>query len=176
MAASTSTNRQQFRSLLASIADKAKATLPECNGRVESAVKLVLNDDIEYHAEDGSALVNSCTNAGRVYHVKGGVCDCQDFARAPRGFCKHRLAVAMLVRLHEALPDDAPVAAPVAPLPEAPASVNLKVLVAGHEVMVTLRDTDEATLFERLHAVLKRSDVRPLPKPQPRQQWRKRGA
>jgi len=44
----------------------------------------------------------------------------------------------------------------------------------GHEVMITLRDFDETALLGRLEALLRRSDVRPLPKPAPRQQWRKR--
>jgi hypothetical protein len=63
------------------------------------------------------------------------------------------------------------------PLPEAAASLNLKVLFQGHEVMVTLRGDTEAELFERLQAVLKRPDIRPVPKPAPRSQgqhWKRR--
>jgi hypothetical protein len=48
-------------------------------------------------------------------------------------------------------------------LPEAPASINLKVLIQGHEVMVTLRDRNEATLLARLQTLLKRQDIRPIP-------------
>jgi hypothetical protein len=55
-----------------------------------------------------------------------------------------------------------------APLPEAPASANVRVLIAGHEVQVTLRDTDETALLARLAALLKRADIRPIPKPAPR--------
>jgi hypothetical protein len=39
--------RQAFRAAVAEIAEKAKATLPECNGRVDSAVKIVLAGDVE---------------------------------------------------------------------------------------------------------------------------------
>ena len=65
--------------------------------------------------------------------------------------------------------------APRGALPEAPASANVRVLVQGHECQITLRDHDEAALLTRLGAVLKRSDVRPLPKPAPRPQgqWKK---
>ena len=91
MSATVTPNRQRFRAVLAEMAAKARTTLPECNGRVDSAMKLVLTDDIEYHREDGSALVNSCTDPQRVYHIKGNVCDCRDFEYAPRHYCKHRV-------------------------------------------------------------------------------------
>ena len=62
------------------------------------------------------------------------------------------------------------------PLFEAPASVNLKVLIAGHEVMVTLRGADEGALLTRLDALLKRQDVRPIPKPVKQAgSWKQRG-
>src|SRR5262249_15844201 len=50
---------------------------------------------------------------------------------------------------------------------EAPASVNLKGLLYGHEVMVTLRGENEATLLGRLEALLRRPEIRPIPS-QPR--------
>src|SRR5438309_4107166 len=39
--------RQAWREAVAEIAEKAKAPLPECNGRVDSAVKIVLAGDVE---------------------------------------------------------------------------------------------------------------------------------
>jgi hypothetical protein len=39
-------------------------------------------------------------------------------------------------------------------LPEAPASVNVHVTIGGRDVQVTLRDTDESRLLQRLEAVL----------------------
>jgi hypothetical protein len=61
-----------------------------------------------------------------------------------------------------------------APLPEAPASVNVRVLLAGHEVQLTLRGTDEGQVLQRLQEALARPDVRPLPKPAPKAgAWRK---
>jgi hypothetical protein len=44
---STSPDRPTFRALVADVAAKAKAKLPECNGRVDKAVSLVLQGDVE---------------------------------------------------------------------------------------------------------------------------------
>jgi hypothetical protein len=49
-----------------------------------------------------------------------------------------------------------------APLPEAPASVNVRLLIDGRDCQLTLRDRDEGRLLERLAAVLKQY---PLPQP-----------
>jgi len=45
---------------------KAKATLPECHGRVDAAVKLVLAGDVELLA-DGKAKVASQSNGTTAY-------------------------------------------------------------------------------------------------------------
>lgn len=50
--------RQTWREAVAQIATKAHEKLPECNGRVDSAVKLVLAGDVELLA-DGTAKVAS---------------------------------------------------------------------------------------------------------------------
>jgi hypothetical protein len=84
------TTRQAWRQAVAEIAEKAKAKLPECSGRVDSAVKIVLAGDVELQA-DGTARVASQSNGQTVYHVANGVCSCQDFAKAPHSFCKHRV-------------------------------------------------------------------------------------
>jgi nucleoid-associated protein YgaU len=58
--------------------------------------------------------------------------------------------------------------APDAPaaLPEAPASANVRVTIAGREVQITLRDADETRLLARLEAVLAQFPVAPKPQPQ----------
>ena len=53
--------RQAWRTAVAEIAEKAKAKLPECSGRVDSAVKIVLAGDVELQA-DGTAKVASQSN------------------------------------------------------------------------------------------------------------------
>jgi len=67
--------RQAFRAAVSEIAVKAKATLPDCNGRVDSAVKLVLNGDVEL-LPDGKAKVGSQSNGTTVYHLVNGECTC----------------------------------------------------------------------------------------------------
>jgi hypothetical protein len=67
--------RKAWREAVAEIADKAKVTLPECNGRVDAAVKIVLAGDVELLA-DGKAKVASQSNGQTVYHVVYGECNC----------------------------------------------------------------------------------------------------
>lgn len=92
--------RQTWRDAVAQIATKAHEKLPECNGRVDKAVALVLAGDVELLA-DGTASVASQSNGATVYHVVNGHCDCKDFERAPHGFCKHRLSAAIAKRARE---------------------------------------------------------------------------
>ena len=86
--ATLSPDRAAWREAVAAIAEKAKAKLPECNGRVDKAVALVLNGDVELLA-DGRAKVASQSNGTAEYLVVNGECTCKDFAKAPHGFCKH---------------------------------------------------------------------------------------
>src|SRR5919109_3784528 len=74
--------RKAYREAVAEIAEKAKATLPECNGRVDSAVKIVLAGDVEL-LPDGQAKVASQSNGQTVYHVVNGECTCKDYSKAP---------------------------------------------------------------------------------------------
>ena len=149
--------RKAWRQAVAEIAEKAKAKLPECSGRVDSAVKLVLAGDVELQA-DGTAKVASQSRSQTVYHVANGVCSCQDFAKAPHRFCTHRLAAAITRRAQELLkakvdaaisgsqPTPAQPDAPTAPLPEVPVSITLQATLHGHDVMVTLRGIDFASV------------------------------
>jgi hypothetical protein len=154
----SSTERQQFRQTVAAIADKARAKLPACTSRIDSAVKLVLLGEVTLHA-DGTATVGSCTDPTRTYTVNG-CCDCQDFARAPGQLCKHRLAYGIARRAAELLPPAPEVIPPApAPLGEAPASVNVHLELAGRQVQLTLRDADEGRLLARLETVLQRFPI-----------------
>src|SRR6266849_5930115 len=91
---------QAWRDAVAEIADKAKTKLPECSGRVDSAVKIALAGDVALQA-DGTAHVASQSNGNTAYQVVNGHCDCQDFAKAPHNLCKHRLSAAIVRRVHE---------------------------------------------------------------------------
>lgn len=150
MAAPTA-SRHAFRVALAEIAQKAKATLPEANGRVDAAVAIVLQGDVEL-LHDGSALVGSQADPAKVYRVEHGQCECPNFVRAPAEFCKHRLAVGLLRRATELLASTSEAEGELtprthpAPLPEAPVSITLKAILHGHEVLVTLRGHDFASV------------------------------
>ena len=82
------TTRRVWREAVAEIATKAHEKLPECNGRIERAVKLVLAGDVELLA-DGTAKVASQSSGSTAYHVVNGTCTCRDFEKAPHQFCKH---------------------------------------------------------------------------------------
>jgi hypothetical protein len=126
-------SRAAWLDAVAAIADKAKPKLPECHGRVDKAVALVLNGDVEL-LPDGTAKVASQSTGSTAYHVVNGHCDCRDYEKAPGQLCKHRLSAAIARRAQEltkatladtncqatvpsqpAQPD-----APTAPLPEHP--------------------------------------------------------
>ena len=177
--------RQAFRAAVSEIAVKAKATLPDCHGRVDSAVRLVLNGDVEL-LPDGTAHVASQSNGTTKYFVVNGECQCKDFPKAPSNWCKHRIAAGLhkraVARAHVPL-DAPPTAAQVAPapppvlpaqapasdvpagLPEAPASVNCYVTMAGRQCQLTLRDTDEVRLLVRLQAILAQYPMAPASGP-----------
>src|SRR6266705_5122344 len=159
---------------VAEIAAKAKETLPECNGRVDKAVALVLGGDVEL-LDGGKAKVASQSNGTTGYHVVNGECTCKDFPRAPSGWCKHRIAAGLAKRVaarvraqldtpangqaatpSQPTPAQASPAVPATPLPEAPASINVHLELSGRQVQLTLRDSDEGRLLQRLEAVLQR--------------------
>jgi hypothetical protein len=166
--------RQAWREAVAAIAAKDKETLPECHGRVDSAVKIVLAGDVEL-LEGGKAKVASQSHGTTQYFVVNGTCECRDFVKAPSGWCKHRIAAGLAKRVAARVRAqlDAPAngqaapaseltavqaspAVPSTPLPEAPASVNVHLELAGRQVQLTLRDSDEGRVLARLEAVLER--------------------
>ena len=174
--------RQIWRDAVAEIAEKAKTTLPECNGRVDSAVKIVLNGDVEL-LPDGKAQIASQSNGTTKYFVVNGECECKDYPKAPSHWCKHRIAAGLAKRASTltkqrleqldatsngtttpapeqvdqatvATPVQETVATPILPLPEAPASANCYVTLAGRQIQLTLRDQDEQRLLQRLETLL----------------------
>ena len=187
MAPTFTPDRQTYRKLVAVVARAAKAKLPlAVNGRIESAARLVLWQDVEPQA-DGSILVGSASDPGKQYRLVGTACECQDFqyGKAPDGWCAHRIAAGIHKRVgqmlaappepevvlpegmepfpvndDEPLPEAPPLPAPA--LAEAPASVNVRLQIHRHEVQITLRDHDETRLLGRLEALLQRY---PLPQP-----------
>jgi hypothetical protein len=155
-----STERQQYREILATLAEKTKTKVPSLNGRVEKAMKLALLDDVALHA-DGSATVQSSSDPSRQYELREGTCTCRDWEQAPEHLCQHRLAAGFVRKALTLVPQSTAVetGAPQAALPEAPASVNVHLTIAGRQVQLTLRDADESRLLARLEAVLVRFPI-----------------
>src|SRR2546425_9509086 len=91
--------RTAFREAVAEIAEKAKITLPDCIGRVDSAVKIVLNGDVELLV-DGSARVASQSNGTTKYFIVNGECTCKDYPKAPSFWCKHRISAGLAKRAY----------------------------------------------------------------------------
>jgi hypothetical protein len=114
--------RAIWRQAVSDVATKAHATLLQSAGRIDKAVALVLNGDVEILG-DGTARVASQSNGQTVYHIVNGHCDCRDYEQAPEQWCKHRLAHAIAKRaypLAKAQWDAASHAASATPLPAAP--------------------------------------------------------
>jgi hypothetical protein len=152
--------RIAWREAVAEIAARAKAALPEANGRIESAIKIVLAGDVEL-LPDGKAKVASQSNGQTTYHIVNGSCDCKDFPKAPQSMCKHRIAYgihkrAMTLAKQKLEQLDGQQQPKVEALPEAPASCNVYVTLSGRKVQVTLRDTNETRLLSRLEVLLMR--------------------
>jgi hypothetical protein len=175
--------RKAFRDAVEEVANKARTALPQSNGRIDKAVHLILNSDISIDA-NGEGTIASQSNGTGAYNVgKGFSCPCLDHPKSPRGLCKHILAYHIFTRATALAKqrlaeldaasngtttpapeqvDEAPVATPVQetvatpilPLPEAPASANCYVTLAGRQVQLTLRDHDEQRLLQRLETLL----------------------
>ena len=112
--------RQAWRArAVVAVAGKAQAKLPECSGRVDSAVKLVLAGDVgvlaRWYSQGGS-------HSQRQYGVLivNGHCD-WGFAKAPHSFCKHRLGAAIARRARELVTAQAETSAPDTTMEPGPA-------------------------------------------------------
>jgi hypothetical protein len=135
-----STDRIHYRALVAEIAAKATDKLPAAvNGRVESAVKLVLAGDVLF-LEDGTVQVGS-SDPTRYYRLVAPSCTCTDFTqeRAPEGWCKHCIAAGIQKRVQEMLSQSPPVetetvvSATLTPLQEPPLGIATQhiILIQG---------------------------------------------
>jgi hypothetical protein len=148
-----------FRQALERVSALAHAKLPaELHGHLERAHALVLHRHV-WLGEDGRHA-QVLSSDGTTWYPVNGHCTCLDAPRAPQGMCKHKLAVMLYRRASEVLTSSCgpsqPAAADTPTLPEAPASVNVRLCIGGHECQWTLRDVDETQLAERLERLLTR--------------------
>jgi hypothetical protein len=151
----------------------AVAALPaDTHERLAKALTLVQSGQVR-ETDHGYWEVASQSEGHEPYAINGTGCPCDWAHFHPGNRCTHQLAVLLqrktLTLMAQPDPEpepEAPVAAPVAsaaespavltPLPEAPASVNVRVTIAGRECQITLRDTDETRLLARLETLLQR--------------------
>ncbi len=92
--------RHAFRQAVTEVAAKATATLPAAvNGRIAKAVAIVLSGDLEI-SQDGRAVVGSQSDSDLKHVVESaGGCTCKDSDRPEiEGWCKHKIAVAIMKR------------------------------------------------------------------------------
>ena len=148
-----------FVQTLKSEVARMQAAHPERLGELARAHALILHGMVLPSADDPQTGQVLSSDAQTTYSVNG-TCDCQA-GQHGKG-CKHLQAW----RLYQYVARKVETAPAVA-LPEAPASVNVRLMMDGREVQLTLRDTDETRLLARLQAVLAQY---PLPQPTPQVQ------
>ena len=139
------------------VAEIAQAKLAQpLHGSVQRATALVLHRHVWLDDDGRHAQVRSAD--GQTWYLVNGNCTCLEAPQAPDGLCAHRLAVGLYRRASELLHSQGQpeVSAPAPALPEAPASVNVRVLIGRHECQWTLRDVSEDRLAERLQTFLAR--------------------
>jgi hypothetical protein len=169
-ATTVQTDRLLWTDAVQRVSALAHAKLPEAlHGRLERATSLVLSGAV-WLEDDGHTCHVRASN-GQGWYAVNGHCRCTDHTKAPNGLCKHRLAHGLYRRAGELVRDglptppvalDAPsqptaaLAVPSTPLPEAPTSINVHLELAGRQVQLTLRDSDEGRLLARLEVVLQR--------------------
>ena len=83
---------------LRAMLERGRQRQPMLTGRLEKAAAIVVLRRIE--PREGGWLVESDSQEDMSYYVNDehGTCTCPDFQRAPLGFCKHRLAVGLIVQ------------------------------------------------------------------------------
>jgi hypothetical protein len=181
--------RQAWRQAVAEIATKARTALPALNGRVDGAVKLVLAGDVELLPDGTAQVASStdpltnylvngtcpCRDFAQApshlcRHRLAAIFARRTQALLPATTLAHAEGSATKTTITPSPSPDTtcgtPAAsnaiaaqAPAAPLPEAPASANCYVTLAGRQVQVTLRDTNETRLLARLEQLLQRFPV-----------------
>jgi hypothetical protein len=186
--------RQIWRDAVAEIGARAKQTLPECNRRVDAATKIVLNGDVELLPDGKARIASQSNGTTKYFVVNGKcTCKDYPKApsfwckhRIAAGLAKRASALTKQ-RLEQldaasngtttptpdqattetlvAVPMQEPIATPAIPaLPEAPASANCYVTLAGRQIQLTLRDHDEQRLLQRLETLLQQFPVVEEPK------------
>jgi hypothetical protein len=155
-----------FLQLLQSEVARMQSLHPAREGEIARAHALILNGQVLPSADDPSTGTVLSSDGQTVYHVNG-TCDCS--AGQHGRDCKHLHSWKLYQHISKKVAAQGP---PVhddhckreTPLPEARASLNFKALIGGFETQITLRSDNEEDLLQRLHALVQRSDLRPIPR------------
>lgn len=159
-----------FADLLRTEVAALQAATPEHEGAIARAHALITQGSV-HPMGAGEALVCSSDDPTRWYEING-TCSCP--AGTHGQICKHRSAWLLYQRVQkkwqkaeaqhlllaeltydpdieaeeerEALPEPRETVVPSSPLPEAPVSMTIKAMLHGHEILVTLRGTDFASV------------------------------
>lgn len=109
------------------------------NCRIDKARMIIMSErlaDVDVPAR--TATVAPATDGGDPYQVTATSCTCADFEhRAPGGFCKHRLAVLLFVRMTTLMNE--PETQHAMHSAEAPVSANTVLFINGRRVQMTVR-------------------------------------
>jgi hypothetical protein len=154
-----------FLQILASEVARMQTLHPERLGELARAHALILHGQVLPSADDPSTGQVLSSDGEKRYTVNG-VCDCQ--AGQHGKMCKHRqswlLYQHILKKMEaQAQPDHDYRTHLETPLYEAPASVNVRLLINGRDCQLTLRDADETRLLARLAVVLQQYPVPEAP-------------
>ncbi len=135
---------------------------PYAGERLPKAADLVLTGNVALN-DDGTATVVSGSHTYEIDPQDG--CTCADSQHRSM-YCKHRIAVELLKRVQAKLAQQGNGAAPPPPtaacepsawrVTEAPASCTMKFQAGRIDILLTLRDTNDVSLFERIRKVLPR--------------------
>lgn len=159
-------DRETWRQVVCRAAQTLRDEYPVHTESIDEAEKLVLGEDLTWVA-DGSCLVTSQRDPAVTYTVRDQRCTCEAFRFTLHERCKHLWAVMVHHRAREMPPhvgsasQFSPSPEPETPrsysprmLPEAPASANVYIELAGRQIQLTLRDSEEDRLLRRLRRVL----------------------
>jgi hypothetical protein len=108
---------QRWRCALSQAVEAARKRFPHSIDRIARAYALVTEGKVVLHPQAGTATVTS-SDGSKAYTVNGH-CTCPDAAtRAPEGYCKHALAVAILRKATVVMKELAEATAPVTVTPQ----------------------------------------------------------
>jgi hypothetical protein len=92
----------QFDAALRSLAARAALRYPGEQARIDRGLVLALNHHVTLRP-DGTATVQSGSDAEVAYHVRHGQCDCPDAVRATAPHCKHVWGVCLVKKAQRLL-------------------------------------------------------------------------